>query len=74
MASCVDNDPGTLCKGALSRTDPEYNYWLAGAAGAAVLESLFAAFMFCAMVEMTKEKQLSRPIHIPREFKELENR
>eukprot|EP00731_Ephydatia_muelleri_P020132 Em0012g957a len=72
VAACVDNDPRTFCQGAFNRT--EYNYWLAGAAGAAGLKSLFATLMFCAVVEMTKEKESLKPIHIPRELKELGKR
>ena len=72
VAACVDNDPRTFCQVAFNRT--EHNYWLAGAAGAAVLKSLFATLMFCAVVEMTKEKESLKPIHIPRELKELGKR
>ena len=70
VAACIDNDPTTPCD--ISTNATQFNYWMAGASGAAVIHSLLATLMFCVAVELLKRKQLARkPSALPKDFKEL---
>lgn len=70
VAACTDNDPTTTCN--IQTNATEFNYWMAGASGAALLHSLLVTIVFWLATELLKENQLARKrTPLPKNFKEL---
>ena len=70
VAACVDNDPTTSCS--IQTNATQFNYWMAGATGTALLHSVLATIVLWLATELLKEKQLARKPHpLPKTFNEL---